>query len=255
MHIRILEAFVASQEDCEALLHQVRERYGRDNLEFSIASPDRRPDVDAHESLTALSLAVPALIRNAIAAEKDGVDGIMIDCMADPGVEVLRETVSIPVLGPGHTSMHVAALLGRRFSLLVTTEFSARYFVEHVKRAGLESRFAACHPVGIAPEELGTRSDSTFRSLVEAAEEAIMQARADTLILSCTGFTPFSDRLREHLSKKGYEVLLIDPFAATLNMLESLVNARLSQSRIAFPPSGIQQSSRMSPGTASEQVR
>lgn len=254
MHIRILEAFVIPDEACEDLLQQVRERYGRDDVEFSIASPDRRPDVDAHESLTALSLAVPALIRNAIAAERDGVDGIMVDCMADPGVEVLRETVSIPVLGPGHTSMYVAALLGRRFSLLVTTDFSARYFVEHVKRAGLSSRFASCHPVGIAPEDLGTHSESTFRSLVEAAEEAI-QARADTLILSCTGFTPFSDRLREHLAKKGYEVLLIDPFAATINTLESLVNARLSQSRIAFPPSGIQESSRVNLAARTEQVR
>lgn len=244
MHIRILEAFVISEEACEDVLRQVRERYGRDDVEFSIASPDRRPDVDAHESLTALSLAVPALIRNAIAAERDGVDGIMVDCMADPGVEVLRETVSIPVLGPGHTSMYVAALLGRRFSLLVTTDFSARYFVEHVRRAGLSSRFASCQAVGIAPEELGTHSESTFRSLVEAAEEAIIRARADTLILSCTGFTPFSDRLREDLGEKGYQVLLIDPFAATINTLESLVNARLSQSRIAFPASGIQQSSR-----------
>src|SRR3546814_13933848 len=71
----------------------------------------------------------------------------------------------------------------RLFSLLVTTDFSARYFVEHVKRAGLSSRFASCHPVGIAPEDLGTHSEGTFRSLVEAAEEAIIQARADTLIL------------------------------------------------------------------------
>ncbi len=255
MHIRILEAFVISDEACEDLLRQVRKDYGREGIEFSIAAPDRRPEVDAHESLTALSLAVPALIRNALAAEKDGVDGLMVDCMADPGVEVLRETVSIPVLGPGHTSMYVAAMLGRRFSLLVTTDFSARYFVEHVKRAGLSSKFASCHPVGIAPEELNTHSDNTFQALVEAAEEAIIQSRADTLILSCTGFVPFSDRLRQHLAGKGYEVLLVDPFAATINTLESLVNAGLSQSRIAFPPSGIQQSGRINLAAASGQAR
>lgn len=221
------------------LLSQLQGSYGRDGLTLSIAAPGRPPELEAHESLSALSFTVPELVRNALKAEAEGADGIMVDCMADPGVEVLRETVSIPVLGPGHTSMHVAAMLGRRFSLLVTTDFSARYFHEYARRAGLESRLASCRTVDIPPEELQTDSEGTFKALVKAAEQAITHDRADTLVLCCTGFTPFSARLKQKLASMKFSVPLIDPFAVTINALAMLINTGLSQSRIAYPDTGI----------------
>ena len=217
----------------------MRSRYGRDGLELSVAAPRRPPEIDTHESLTALALTVPELIQNALQAEADGVDGIMVDCMADPGVEVLRETVSIPVLGPGHTSMQVAGMLGRRFSLLVTTDFSARYFLEHARRTGLASRLASCRKVDIPPKGSRADSDSTFRALVNAAEQAIVTDGADTLVLCCTGFAPYSSRLKQKLASMNPPVPLIDPFAVTLNALAMLVNSGLSQSGIAYPDSGI----------------
>ena len=237
-HIRIIEAFVQTEEWLE-VLQQVCQRYAREDLTLSVGFPDSGPELEAHESLTALNLAVPELIKNAIQAEKEGVDGIMIDCMADPGVEVLRESVSIPVLGPGHTSMYAAAMLGRRFSLLVTTEFSARYFLELVHRAGLGSRLASCQAIGIPPEEIGADSVRSVELLVEAATEAIVKARADTLILGCTMFVSHAEVLREKLKAMNLSVPLIDPFAVTINMLVALTNAGLTQSRVAYPDTGI----------------
>ena len=238
MHIRILEAFVVPEPDLQDLRHQLQSRYGRNGLELSVAAPARPPELEAHESLTALSFAVPELVRNALEAEAQGVEGIMVDCMADPGVEVLRESVAIPVLGPGHTSMHVAALLGRRFSLLVTTDFSSRYFIEHARRAGLDSRLASCRTVDIAPEQLQADADGTLKALGRAAEVAVAGDGADTLILCCTGFAPFSARLRQKLASMKLSVPLVDPFAVTINALAMLIHSGLSQSRVAFPDTG-----------------
>ena len=47
------------------------------------------------------AMLVPDLVTKAVEAEREGVDGLVVDCMADPGVDVLREGVSIPVVGPG----------------------------------------------------------------------------------------------------------------------------------------------------------
>ena len=62
-------------------------------------------------------LAVPDTVAKIIAAEREGVDAVVIDCMGDPGLKAGREAVRIPVLGPCETSMHLAAMLGQRFSL------------------------------------------------------------------------------------------------------------------------------------------
>jgi allantoin racemase len=237
-HIRIIEAFVQTEEWLE-VLQQVCQRYAREDLTLSFGFPDSGPKLEAHESLTALNLAIPQLIKNAIRAEQEGIDGIMIDCMADPGVEVLRESVSIPVLGPGHTSMYAAAMLGQRFSMLVTTEFSARYFLQHVHKAGLGSRLASIHAVGIAPEEIEADPERTVEQLLAAAVEAITVARADTLILGCTGFVSHAETLRQKLKAMQLSVALIDPFAITINMLVALTDARLTQSKIAYPDTGI----------------
>ena len=36
---------------------------------------------------------------------------MIIDCMLDPGLPAVREKVTIPVIGPGQTAMHLAAML------------------------------------------------------------------------------------------------------------------------------------------------
>ena len=234
-HIRIIGPFVATEDRSESLLEQTSQHYGHEGLTLSVGFPDSGPELETSESLSALSLSVAELIRNAVKAEKEGVDGIMVNCMADPGVEEMRESVSIPVLGPGHTSMHVAALLGRRFSLLVTSEFSARYFREQVRKAGLTSRLASCQVVGIPVVEIGTDPARTAALLAEAARKAVVEAHADTLVICCTGFAFLAQDLQGMLAAMKLSVPVIDPFAVTINMLAAFIDAGLTQSKIAYP--------------------
>ncbi len=234
-HIRLVKAFVPTKDRSENVLQQKNQRYAREDLTISVGFPDSGPELGTTESLTALSLSVPNLIKNAVKAEKEDVDGIMVDCMADPGVQEMRESVSIPVLGPGQTSMHVAALLGRRFSLLVTSEFSARYFREQAHRAGLSSRLASCQVVGIPVMEISTDLARTAALLAEAARKAIVEAHADTLVICCTGFAFLAEDLQEKLAAMKLSVPVIDPVAVTINMLAALIDAGLTHSRIAYP--------------------
>ena len=44
------------------------------------------------------------------AAEAEGMDAVIIDCMADPGLDPARELASIPIIGPAQAAMHLAAL-------------------------------------------------------------------------------------------------------------------------------------------------
>jgi Asp/Glu/hydantoin racemase len=45
--------------------------------------------------------AAPFVVRAIVAAEKDGFDAVIVDCIDDPGVEAARAVVRIPVVGAG----------------------------------------------------------------------------------------------------------------------------------------------------------
>ena len=59
------------------------------------------------------ALAVPDTVARIVEAEREGVDAVVIDCMGDPGLKPARECVSIPVLGPCETAMHIPLMLLR----------------------------------------------------------------------------------------------------------------------------------------------
>ena len=54
----------------------------------------------AIESAHDAGLVVPELIRLAPLAEKRGCSAIVIGCYSDPGLDALRELLTIPVIGP-----------------------------------------------------------------------------------------------------------------------------------------------------------
>src|SRR5690348_377360 len=63
------------------------------------------------------ALAVPDTVLKIVEAEREGIDAVVIDCMGDPGLRPAREMVSIPVLGPCETSMHLASMMGHQFGV------------------------------------------------------------------------------------------------------------------------------------------
>ncbi len=56
------------------------------------------------------------------ASEDEGYDAVVMDTVSDSGLAALRSRLSIPVLGPGLVQQHVAAMLGKRFSILTMWE-------------------------------------------------------------------------------------------------------------------------------------
>ena len=66
------------------------------------------------------ALAVPGLLAEIAAGERDGVDGYVIACFGDPGLDAARELAAGPVVGIAEAAMHAATFLGRGFSVVTT---------------------------------------------------------------------------------------------------------------------------------------
>jgi allantoin racemase len=58
------------------------------------------------------------IIRNCMRAEQQGFDAVAISCFVDPGLELARSLVDIPVVSSCQTSLLVAATMGTRFGLI-----------------------------------------------------------------------------------------------------------------------------------------
>lgn len=181
------------------------------------------------------ALAIPDTIAKAIEAEKQGASALVINAMIDPAVKPCREAVSIPVLGPLETSCHVAASLGRKFSVVTVLDRIIPIMENRISSYGLASRLASIRAVDIPVLDLDEDKGHLVRDLLEQSQLAVEQEGADVIVLGCTGFSGVAKSIEEGLRGKGYHVPVIDPPVLTIKVAEVLVDMGLSHSKRAYP--------------------
>lgn len=181
------------------------------------------------------AMAVPDTIARIVEAERDGVDAVVIDCMGDPGLRPAREVVSIPVLGPCQTSLHMAAMLGHRFSVLTVMTRLIPQFENAAALAGLSTRMASVRSLQIPVLELEADLEATQAALVEEAQNAVERDGAHAVIFGCTGLMGCAAALRSGLLERGIDIPVIDPIPTSVNVAAALVRSNLSHSARSYP--------------------
>ncbi len=182
------------------------------------------------ESMWEEYLSVPGLLEAVVELEREGFDAIVPGCFGDPGIDGARELVSIPVLGPGATSMLVAANLGHRFSVVTVLENVVRPLENLARLTGVEPKLASVRQIGIPVLDLNTDPDATFGQLLEVSRRAVEEDRADVLVLGC-GTLSF----RAAEAQQALGVPVVNPLQVTLRMAELLVASGLSHSKRSHP--------------------
>jgi len=181
------------------------------------------------------ALAVPDIVRKVIGAERDGCDGVVIDCMGDPGLYPARQAVSIPVLGPYQTAGHLAASLGHRFAVVTVVDAVVPMFWDRAAVYGFRDHLASVRVVHIPVLELHADRRRMVDRIVDESAAAIREDGADTIVFGCTGMAGVADAVATALAARGLDVPVVDPAIAALKACEALVDMRLHPSRRAFP--------------------
>lgn len=203
-----------------------------DTLSFTHSLLDRGPP--SIESEFDEALAVPDTIVRAIEAERAGANAIIIDCMGDPGLKPAREAVRVPVLGPAETSMHLAAMLGRKFSI-VTVLNSVKPMLANLARIyGVSEKLASILVVDIPVLELADRFVEVQQALADAALVAVERDDADVIVLGCTGFLGCAEAIERRLASAGHEIPVIDPIPATVCIAEAIAKSGLRHSKRTY---------------------
>ncbi len=177
-------------------------------------------------------MAVPATLDGIMQAEKDGFDAVIIGCFGDPGLEAARELVSIPVIGPGESSLLLAAGLGHRFSVVTILDNVIASQEHQAHKAGVLDKLASVEAIGIPVLDLMRDRERTLQGVIEAGRRAIEQRRADTLMLGCMTLS-FMGIGAEASNVLGVPVL--EANAVALKAAEAQVSIGISHSPLAFP--------------------
>jgi allantoin racemase len=182
------------------------------------------------ESMWEEYLLVPPLMELAVGLEREGFDAIVPGCFGDPGIDGVRELVSIPVVGPGATSMLVAANLGHRFGVVTVLESVVRPLENLARLTGVADKLASVRQIGVPVLELNGDRDATFARLVETSRRSIEEDRADVLVLGCGTLSFRAEELQEIVG-----VPVINPLQVALRTAEMLVACGLSHSKRSYP--------------------
>jgi allantoin racemase len=201
--------------------------------QVEVVSLDRGPV--SIESEYEDALAAPDIVAKAKAAEVNGFDAVIIDCMLDPGLGAAREQVSIPVVGPAQASMHLAAMLGASFSVITVLQRLVPPLHERARRYGVLDKLASVRAIEIPVLDLEGNPRAAVEPLVEQAVLAVEHDGAHGIVFGCTGMAGLARAVGEGLCQRKYRVPVIDPGIAALKVAETLVSLRLAHSKLTFP--------------------
>jgi allantoin racemase len=147
--------------------------------------------------------ATPLLLKEIKQGVRQGFDGFVIACFGDPGLYAARQIATVPVLGIGESAIHMACLLGRRFSILqpsaVDEPVIGGAYLDVLERTGLVSRCCSVRSIGIDVSDLFADLDKTTKALVATGRKAIMEDGAEVLLLGCGGLAGLDQPVEKEL--------------------------------------------------------
>jgi allantoin racemase len=156
------------------------------------------------------------------------VDGIVLACFGDPGLYLLKESCSVPVVGIAEASISLAMLLGARFGILAGMRRAIELMDSMVRTYGLESRYAGTASLDMRVLDFAKERSATL-SVLENASRRLRERGAEVVLLGCAGLTAFVQDLQAKV-----EMPVIDPVEAGCRMLQTLHTAQLNTSHIGL---------------------
>lgn len=216
---------IVSQVPNEAIV-KVMKLFASSDVELEAVKLENGPEsiVCRHDIMQAQ----PGVLQAVMQAEKSGYDGCIVNCFADPGVEIARETCRIPVIGPGQSGMLLASALGSRIGIVTISQALSPVIREHSLNYGLVSQIAGINAVDIPLSEFG--SDGFVEKLAQCGEELVTRNGVDVLVFGCTGMAGLEREVSDILAVKGIRVPIVDPSGAAISLMESMIRLKVSHS-------------------------
>lgn len=174
--------------------------------------------------------AVGYVLEEAEKAQREGYDAVAMSCALDVGVDAMREALDIPVVGALQASVHLASLLGSKFSIITSGQGGALRATEDLlTKYGFKPKLASIRRVNLTPLQFAVEKQELKKRILAEAKKAVKEDGANVIILGCSGMN-VALWLQEEVG-----VPVIDPLIAVAKTLEVLGKMKLTHSKLTYP--------------------
>jgi Asp/Glu/hydantoin racemase len=242
-----------------------------DATALNTAAPYARPDTDLvvrnlgdaapHTPWPDAGSAAIA-VRKAVEAQKDGFDGIVIGCCADPFLQQVRAAVQIPVTAPSEAAVYSSRMYGKLgvFARRLSDEFlplipsqgnwdfwngtaqkyglkDGEYYLDAVQVPKHPSPDDIDRLTSTDPDKLREVTEEAMREALEtngraAAQNAVESEGAQVLYFACQFFGPGIAGLGEKAKEFGATIL--NPIPNAVTFLEHVLVSSEDPSTLSF---------------------
>jgi len=194
---------------------------------LSVASPETTVEVvsldkgpQSVETIRDYEAVKPLVIDLALKSHIE-YDGLIVNCFLDPGVDELKKLIDKPVVGPGEASLAFGSIFRGRLGIVSIESEALKLIGERCNMLGYGALVASIRGIKIHVVDLAKDWGKVKMELIEESRKAIEDG-AEVIILGCTGLAGLSKIVSETIHKP-----VIDPAAAALKMVESLISLGL----------------------------
>jgi allantoin racemase len=130
-----------------------------------------------------------------LAGHVAGCDAVYLACFGDPGLFALKELSPVPVVGMAEASCHLAATLGRRFSIVTGGTRWGPMLEEFVASIGLSASLASVRTVAPTGAEIAADPNRALAALARQAKACAEEDRAEVVILGGAALAGLAGRI------------------------------------------------------------
>jgi allantoin racemase len=205
------------------------QRHAADDTEIAMQSvASGYPSIESERDVVAVAA---HLLHGMQQAEADGASAGIVGCFSDPALDAIRETVKMPIIGPGQSAIALALQLGESFSILSPLDSSAKRARPRLRSQGFTERLASIRGIGVSVVDLSRGDNAAWDRIVDTGKRCIDDG-ADVLVMGCMSmaFMGIERELSDRL-----EVPVVSPVLAALKTAETMLDLNLAHSRTAWP--------------------
>ena len=192
------------------------------------------------------------IVKEACASGK--YNAIVLLGGGEPGFQESREIArpfNIPVTSCAYAQMHIATLLGNKFSVIDLAESHNMYYYNLVIQHRFERRCASIrnlqipfmrpgHPTETSPQQerqralAGERSEMLERA-VEEAVCAIEEDGAEIITFGCSATFWLQPFVARRLAELSWEIPVLEGYSCAITLAKLMVDLGLSASGLTYP--------------------
>lgn len=166
-------------------------------------------------------------VMDRVLAYDQPYDAVIQAGYGEHGREGLQELLDVPVVDITDAAASTAMYLGHAYSVVTSLDRTVPLIEDRLKLSGLYERCASVRASGLAVLELEADPQRAVQAIVEQAERAVRDDKAEVICLGCGGMAGLDEQIRERTG-----VPVVDGVSAAVTIAESLVRLGLSTSKV-----------------------